>query len=48
MLGLPKADWGMADTTTVKVQTSIGDLLLRLGASRRPSTDGSFSTNHIT
>lgn len=29
----------MADTTTVKVQTSTRDLLLRLGASRRQSAD---------
>ncbi len=29
----------MADTTTVKVQTSTRDMLLRLGASRRQSAD---------
>ena len=29
----------MADTTTVKVQTSTRDTLLRLGASRRQSAD---------
>ncbi len=29
----------MADTTTVKVQTSTRDLLLELGASRRQSAD---------
>lgn len=29
----------MADTTTVKVQTSTRDLLLKLGASRRQSAD---------
>jgi hypothetical protein len=29
----------MADTTTVKVQTSTRDLLLRIGASRRQSAD---------
>ncbi len=29
----------MADTTTVKVQTSTRDLLLRVGASRRQSAD---------
>lgn len=29
----------MADTTTVKVQTSTRDLLLKLGASRRESAD---------
>ncbi len=29
----------MADTTTVKVQTSTRDLLLQLGASRHESTD---------
>lgn len=30
---------GMADTTTVKVQTSTRDLLLEVGASRRQSAD---------
>ena len=30
---------GMADTTTVKVQTSTRDLLLQIGASRRQSAD---------
>jgi len=29
----------MADTTTVKVQTSTRDLLLQVGASRRQSAD---------
>jgi Arc/MetJ-type ribon-helix-helix transcriptional regulator len=29
----------MADTTTVKVQTSTRDLLLQIGASRRQSAD---------
>ncbi len=38
--GLPGVDCTvMADTTTVKVQTSTRDLLLQVGASRRQSAD---------
>jgi len=38
--GLPRVDCSlMADTTTVKVQTSTRDLLLQVGASRRQSAD---------